>query len=355
MERSSAVGLLAGLVTVALWASLPLLRAFVHLPPMLTASIAMLAAAGVAQVLARGRYPRQAPAPIDDARFWIMGIGGLTGALYFYFLALGKGDPAKVTLVTYTWPVGFMLVADGLAGHGLRIRTLLGALVAFSGLAPLILASGDSLPTPPLAYGAGLAAGVSWIVFSLYLKTGSGSQSPDYPRIFGGVAATALCLHLLFEPAVEKSTYGDWLMAVLIGVGPYGLAFMTWGYALLRCSTGLLGILTYLVPVISSLLIVLLGRASFSTSLTIALIAIFASGAITQGLLPSRSALWKTLLPRCWLIRERAILAEEHEPSPHQHRDAFPPILMPAMPPLGLLVWFRNLSASNHPPETTGE
>ncbi|WNK21163.1 hypothetical protein P1P91_05675 [Halomonas piscis] len=57
---------------------------------------------------------------MGSGKFWLMGVGGITGALYFYFLALSEGDPAKVTLVTYTWPVGFMLVADWLAGRGLR-------------------------------------------------------------------------------------------------------------------------------------------------------------------------------------------------------------------------------------------
>ncbi|OBA00749.1 DMT family transporter [Halomonas sp. G11] len=282
MRNKPTLGILAGLLTVTLWASLPLLRSLIELPPMLTATIAMVSAAMLAQVLGRRGSKSSVPSAACDMKFWVMGVGGLTGALYFYFLALGNGDPAKVTLVTYTWPVGLMLVSDKLEGRGLQIQTLLGALIAFSGLMPLILTSGESEPTPPLAYGAGLAAGISWVVFSLYLKGESQSQRPDFKRIFGGVACVSLCLHLFLEPAAKNINQWDWLLASLIGFGPYGLAFMTWGYALLTCSTTLLGILTYLVPVFSSLFVVVLGWAPMNAPLLVALVAIFASGVITQ-------------------------------------------------------------------------
>lgn len=142
-------GLLAGLLTVTLWASLPVLRDLINLPPMLTAAVAMGAAALMAQLMGWRGAPAGAAA-WRRRKFWLMGVGGLTGALYFYFSALSKGDPAKITLVTYLWPLGFMLVADLLAGRGLRARTLLGSAVAFAGLVPLVLSNGQGEPTSTL-------------------------------------------------------------------------------------------------------------------------------------------------------------------------------------------------------------
>ncbi|SDW48805.1 DMT family transporter [Aidingimonas halophila] len=341
----SVIGLLAGLLTVILWGSLPVLRNLVHLPPMLTAAIAMSSAAGFAQVLERWMHERKSPVPFRDWRFWVMGVGGLTGALYCYFLALGEGDPARVTLVTYTWPLGFVLVADRLAGRGLRMRTLLGALVAFSGLAPLILSSDEGISTSPLAYSAGLAAGMSWILFSLYLKDNSRSGLKNYKYIFACVAGTALLLHGLFEASVERATYVDWLMAASIGIGPYGLAFMTWGYALLRSPTTLLGILTYFVPVISSLFLVVVGLASPNLQLIVAVVAVLASAVITQ---TSLSMKWRELKvfhhvfnePGVNMSRKYAV-STEHESSVSNVRDNFPALYMPAMPPLGFMDWSR--------------
>jgi len=279
--RTSA-GLLAGLLTVTLWASLPVLRDLINLPPMLTAAVAMGAAALMAQGVGQRGGMAVGATSYRDWKFWLMGIGGLTGALYFYFSALGKGDPAKITLVTYLWPLGFMLVADVLAGRGLRARTLLGSAVAFSGLIPLVLSNGQGEPTSTLGYAQGIASGISWIMFSLYLRGRAALSWVEYKYLFAGAAVASWGLHYLFEVTPEHTTAMDWGVAALIGVGPYGLAFITWGYALLRSSSTLLGILTYFVPIISSLFLILVGRAAFSVPLVIAFIGVLGSAAITQ-------------------------------------------------------------------------
>ncbi|WP_419307465.1 DMT family transporter [Chromohalobacter israelensis] len=279
-KRTSA-GLLAGLLTVTLWASLPVLRDLITLPPMLTAAVAMGAAALMA-LLMGWRGASSGVAAWRDGKFWLMGVGGLTGALYFYFSALGKGDPAKITLVTYLWPLGFMLVADVLAGRGLRARTLLGAAVAFSGLVPLVLSNAQGESTSALGYMQGMASGASWIMFSLYLRGRAALSWGDYKHLFAAAAVASWGLHRAFETAPEHATAMDWGVAALIGVGPYGLAFITWGYALLRSSSTLLGVLTYFVPVMSSVLLILVGRAAFSLPLVIAFVGVLGSAVITQ-------------------------------------------------------------------------
>lgn len=274
-------GLLAGLLTVTLWASLPVLRDLINLPPMLTAAVAMGAAALMAQLMGWRGAPAGAAA-WRRRKFWLMGVGGLTGALYFYFSALSKGDPAKITLVTYLWPLGFMLVADLLAGRGLRARTLLGSAVAFAGLVPLVLSNAQGEPTSALGYMQGMASGASWIMFSLYLRGRAALSWVDYKHLFAVAAVASWGLHRAFETTPEHATAMDWGVAALIGIGPYGLAFITWGYALLRSSSTLLGVLTYFVPVMSSVLLILVGRAAFSLPLVIAFVGVLGSAVITQ-------------------------------------------------------------------------
>ncbi|OHV12812.1 DMT family transporter [Kushneria phosphatilytica] len=275
-------GLVAGAFTVALWASLPVLRSLASLPPMLVAAVAMICAAALARLFGRLQPNRSGANPKADWHYWLMAVGGLIGALYFYFLALQHGDPAKVTLVTYTWPLGFVLMADRLAGKGLRIRTLLGAAVAFIGLMPLVLSNSTGSSTSWLAYMAGLAAGVSWIAFSLYLRQTGGLSSRGYSTLFLHVGVITLLVHLLFEASVPSATPQDWAVAAMIGVGPYGVAFMAWGYALRHGPSTLLGVMTYLVPVIAASLLVLLGWSSPSYQLLIACAAVLCGALITQ-------------------------------------------------------------------------
>ncbi|MDN3519547.1 DMT family transporter [Aquisalimonas lutea] len=280
---AAVTGISAGLFTVSLWGSLPVLRSLAALPPMLVAAVAMACAAGLSTLMAHLQAPPEAQRQTRDWRYWAGGVGGLVGALYFYFLALGSGDPARITLITYTWPLGFVLICDRLAGRKLRPRTLLGSGVAFAGLAPLILADSQGIATPAGAYAAGLASGASWIAFSVFLRQAGALSARGYHSLFLHAGLVALALHLAFETMPATTTSTDWATAALIGIGPYGLAFMAWGYALRRGPASLLGVLTYLVPVIAAVLLVLLGWSTPSPELFIATVAVAAGALLSQG------------------------------------------------------------------------
>ena len=289
MNTSGSVrGLLAGVFTVVLWGSLPLLRRLAGLPPLQVAAIALAAAAllaGVAALFAREGDAR--PAPMTRKAHWLAGVGGLVGALWFYFLALGRGDPAVVTLVTYTWPLGFVVAADVLAGRRPAVAALLGAGIAFAGIAPLVAGGGGGEPTPPVAWLAGLASGASWIAFSLYLRGAGALPLSGYARLFGQAGVVALVLHLVTETTVTAAV-GDWLAAALIGVGPYGVAFMAWGYALRHGPAGLLGTLTYATPVIATTALVAVGWSAPDPRLALAAIGVVGGALVASGRLPAR-------------------------------------------------------------------
>ncbi len=289
INRATITGVLAGLFTVSLWGSLPVLRSLGELPPMLVASVAMVCAAAMSAVLGAMRPSPETAAMPRGRGYWLAGVGGLVGALYFYFLALEGGDPARITLVTYTWPLGFVLICDRLAGHGLRLRTLLGAAVAFVGLAPLLMADAEGAATSAAAYAAGLASGVSWIAFSVFLRQHGGLSARGYQRLFLHAGVIALALHMTVESTPATTTTGDWLTAALIGIGPYGLAFIAWGYAL-RCGpASLLGVLTYLVPIIAAALLVVLGWSAPSGELLLAAAAVTTGALLSQGAWPRRA------------------------------------------------------------------
>lgn len=282
IRNSRLSGVLAGAFTVGLWGSLPVLRGLAELPPMLVATIAMTSATAVAAALARWRPAVATHGQPRVAARWLCGVGGLVGALYFYFLALESGDSATVTLITYTWPLGFMLVCDRLAGRGLRVATLFGGAIAFAGVAPLLAQGTGGLGMGPLAYLAGLASGASWIVFSVYLREVGPLSLAGYRGLFLRAGLVALLLHLLFERIPDAPQLADWLAAGLIGLGPYGLAFMTWGYALRQGPATLLGVMTYLVPVISATLLVVLGWTPPSLELALAAAGVCAGAVVSE-------------------------------------------------------------------------
>ncbi|MBK1692400.1 DMT family transporter [Ectothiorhodospira mobilis] len=275
-------GILAGVFSVVLWSGLPVLRGMTDLPPLQVAAVALGAAALLSGGTTRLRAASVPGCPAAGGTgYWIAGVGGLAGALYFYFLALGLGDPAVVTLVTYTWPLGFVLAAELRAGRRPQPAMLTGAGIAFAGITPL-LAGGGGGPTPTAAWLGGMASGGAWIAFSLYLRGAGPLPAGAWAGLFGRAALVVLCLHLALETTL-RGTPADWLAAAAIGIGPYGLAFMTWGYALRHGPAGLLGTLTYAVPVLSGAALVALGWSPADPRLALAAAAVAGGALIASG------------------------------------------------------------------------
>ena len=87
----------------------------------------------------------------------------------------------------------------------------------------------------------------------------------------------ALACHALLEPSVALSGR-DWLLIAVCGVGPLGAAFYLWDMALKRGDARQIGILSYLTPLASTgLLLVLTGRPLSWTIVLAALMIISAA------------------------------------------------------------------------------
>ena len=66
--------------------------------------------------------------------------------------------------------------------------------------------------------------------------------------------------HLLSEQTVVP-TAGQWVVLLLMGIGPVGAAFWLWDHGTKHGDIALLGSLSYLAPLLSTLLLVASGRA----------------------------------------------------------------------------------------------
>ena len=74
------------------------------------------------------------------------------------------------------------------------------------------------------------------------------------------VALLGLLAHLGFERTVMPS-FPQWLVLALMGIGPVGAAFLLWDHGTKHGDIPVLGSLSYLAPLLSTLLLVLAGRA----------------------------------------------------------------------------------------------
>lgn len=274
---------LFALAAIGLWSSLAALGfALRHVPPFLLTGIAL----ALGSVLAW-------PAVLRDRRQWhvaprTLGLGVFTLFGYHFLLFIGfRLAPAvEVNLINYLWPLLIVVLAP-LYLPGLKLRGIhvIAAIMGFTGAAIAILGAGAASdrslnnPTgvPGLGYLLALGSAFIWANYSLQTKrlelSGKGFPTAAI-GLFGLLSGLlSLACHWALEAPVSLSTR-DWLLLLLLGLGPLGAAFFLWDKALKLGDVRHVGVLSYLTPLLSTLLLMLVtGRVlSWSIALAAALI-----------------------------------------------------------------------------------
>ena len=211
---------------------------------------------------------------------WALGIYGLFGYHFAYFMALRLAPPAAANLINYLWPVLIVLFAALLPGERLRGRQVAGALAGFAGAGLLVTGGGlrfDSHHLPGYAFA--LACAVIWSSYSvLSRRVGRGDAGgprgeTDSARAVTGycaaTAALALVCHLLLETPVWPVGW-QWAAVVALGLGPLGVAFYTWDHGVKHGNIQTLGALAYAAPLLSTALLIAVGLAEPSWALAAA-------------------------------------------------------------------------------------
>ena len=272
---------LIGFTAILLWATLALLTQLSGpIPPFQLTAMAFTLAFGVGVGLwmqAGGRPWRYLNLPLA---VWGVGLFGLFGYHFFYFLALRHAPAVEASLIAYLWPLLIVLMSAWLPGERLRWSHGLGAGLGFLG-AGLLITQGQGFSFRAeyaTGYLAALACAFIWSGYSVLSRRFGAIPTPAVGGFCGVTALLAWVCHGLWETPVWP-VGGQWLAVVALGLGPVGLAFFTWDYGVKHGNLSTLGTLSYLAPLLSTLLLVVTGLAEPSWSL------LLASGLIIGGAL----------------------------------------------------------------------
>ena len=279
-----------GAIAIFIWASVSVLTYITgETPPFQLVAMSFLIATlvGVVMIIIQGMDPRLRRL---NMRATLLGVGGLFGYHFFFFLALRHAPVLEASLVNYLWPLLIVLFSALLpAVHqkgGLRWWHLSGAFLGFSGAALILFADADK------GAGGGSFAGNHWFGYlAALIAAFIWSSYSVASRLFADVptqAVTIYCFltmigatiaHLTFETTIWPATNGAWLAVLLLGLGPVGGAFYFWDAGMKRGDVRLLGVLSYFVPLLSMLLLIMAGISSPGPLIWIAA-ALIISGAV---------------------------------------------------------------------------
>jgi drug/metabolite transporter (DMT)-like permease len=264
---------LYALGAIALWATLASLGVSLkHVPPFLLTGLALVIGSIPSWPLAR---QWRVPAPT-----LALGIYGLFGYHLLLFIALRLAPPVEANLVNYLWPLLLVVLAPlFIRGVSLRPLHIVAALLGFAGAAVAILGGGTGAPTAwSWGYLPALASAFVWASYSLGTRRVPAFRTAAI-GLFGLVSGLlSLLCHMLLEAPVSLQPR-DWLLIAVMGLGPLGAAFFLWDRALKLGDPRQIGILSYLTPLLSTTLLVLVSGTGFSPGI-IAATALIISAAI---------------------------------------------------------------------------
>lgn len=257
---------LYALGAIALWASLASLGvSLTHIPPFLLTGIALIIGSVPAWPFVL-RDPSQWRIP---ARTLALGVYGLFAYHFLLFIALRHAPPVEANLVNYLWPLFIVVLAPVvLPGVALRLPHVLAALLGFGGAAIAIAGGRELSGTLAWGYLPALAAAFIWATYSLLTKRVAAFPTTAI-GLFGLVSGVlSLLCHVVLEPAASLQAR-DWALLAVLGLGPLGGAFYLWDKALKLGDARHIGILSYITPLASTALLLLVSGRPFSWSIAI--------------------------------------------------------------------------------------
>lgn len=201
-----------------------------------------------------------------------------------FILGLRLAPIVTASLINYLWPILIVLLSVPLLGRPLRWWHFAGAMLGFGGCVWLM--TGGSLAGLAtllsaqdwLGYAFAFVAALSWAIYSLVLRR---SYEHVPTQTLGGVfigvsilSALTLPIGLMFEGAFNTAwrlPVGTEIIAMLIvGMGTLGLAYACWDYGAKKGDVRVMGVASYLTPLLSTLMLTLAGDIEVSGSAWIA-------------------------------------------------------------------------------------
>jgi len=265
-------GNLFGIFAILLWSTLASLGVMVNnIPPFQLTSMAFFVAFIIGAVL----WKKEGKGILVHLKWplkvWLVGVCGLFGYHFFYFSGIQNSPAIEANLINYLWPLFIVLFSSFLPNEKLRWFHIVGVTLGLIGV--FFLISKDGGFNFEIKYMEGyfyaFLAAVTWGSYSVISRLFGKIPTSAVGGFCGVTAILSLICHILFETTVPLGI-DDIIVVIAIGLGPVGGAFYVWDKAVKNGDIQLIGSLSYAIPLLSTLLLVILGLSEQSTNIWVA-------------------------------------------------------------------------------------
>jgi drug/metabolite transporter (DMT)-like permease len=219
------------------------------------------------------RWKRTSIASILRVPFlaWVIGIGGLFGYHFLYFLAFRLAPAIEVNLLNYLWPLLIVLLSALLLKERLTQWHILGAFLGLLGSILVITHAGQvSIQAEfSIGYLAALGAAFVWSSYSVLSRRIGGIPTEMVGVYCGVTAVLAFGFHFIFEQTVVPQGT-QWPLVLAMGIGPVGSAFYFWDFGVKNGDIRALAVGAYIIPFLSTMLLIIFGEGESSWYLWVA-------------------------------------------------------------------------------------
>jgi drug/metabolite transporter (DMT)-like permease len=272
MDRRAA---LYASAAILIWSSLAILGSkLTQVPSLLQVGAALFISGSIS--LPRVKEWRLPP------RTWLIGIGGIFGYHALIFASFKYAPIVEANLLNYLWPLLIVALSPiVLPGYQLRRHHIVGTIIGFSGAALIVTKGRLSLsPVHLPGYILSGAAALIWALYSLLTK-----RVPRFPTsaVGGFCVASGIIsslLYLISGSGLYSPSPSEWVSIALLGLGPMGASFFFWDMALKEGDPRIVGAMSYLTPMLSTLWLILLGGKSLTPVSALAMLMLVAGSLI---------------------------------------------------------------------------
>ncbi|MBI3299671.1 MAG: DMT family transporter [Elusimicrobia bacterium] len=269
-------GLGHALAAILVWSALAVMTVKLsRVPPLLLAGLAL----SIGGLCGLGYWRDWKASP----KLLALGVYGIFGYHLAYFFSLRLAPPVSANLVNDLWPLLIILLSP-VFRPDMRLTARHGAagLMGFAGAVLLVAGGGAAFKTAHLpGYACAFAAALIWATYSLATSRLRGVPTGVMGLFCLVSGLLALSCHFLFEPAYSWRA-GDFPLIAAMGLGPLGFGFYAWDAGMKRGDPRMIGILSYLIPLLSTLLLVAFTGGTLTANVWLAM-GLIVGGAVLGG------------------------------------------------------------------------